>query len=199
MLLAQLVETSAHVTATSKRLAKVDLLAALLGQLHPDEIEIGVAFLSGSVRQGKVGVGYSTIRDASPQASEAPSLDLLQVDRAITELAAVSGRGSEGERRERLNSLLGSATRAEQEFLKRLLIGELRQGALEGIMIDAVARAAKLPADTVRRAAMLAGIWRRWPALPWSTARRGWRNTTSSCSVPYSRCWRRLPKMYPRR
>ncbi|HTU48005.1 MAG TPA: ATP-dependent DNA ligase [Bryobacteraceae bacterium] len=157
MLLAQLVGTSNRIANTSRRLEKTALLAALLKQLTPEEVEIAVAFLSGGVRQGRIGIGYATLRDANADPAEKSSLDLVEVDRTLAELRAVQGRGSEQRRRELLNNLLTRATGDEQHFLTRLLMGELRQGALEGIMLDALAKASGLPLERIRRAAMLAG------------------------------------------
>lgn len=157
MLFERLVATSERIGSTSKRLLKTDLLADLLRQLHPDEVETAVAFLSGSTRQGRIGIGYATLASSDVLPAAAPTLDLLEVDRILTELTQISGAGSEARRRELLGELFARATGSEQHFLKRLLVGELRQGALEGIMLDALAKAAGLSADRVRRAAMLAG------------------------------------------
>jgi DNA ligase 1 len=157
MLLAHVVETSRRVGETTKRLEKVNLLADLLKQLHAEEIEVGVAFLSGSTRQGRIGVGYATLRDAISSAAEHPNLEVREVDRALEALAQVQGPGSEQRRRELLQRSLSRATREEQQFLTRLLLGELRQGALEGLMLDALAKAAGLKPERIRRAAMMAG------------------------------------------
>jgi DNA ligase 1 len=157
MLLTRLVETSERIAGTSKRLEKTDLLASLLKQLAPGEVETAVAFLSGATRQGRIGVGYSRLHGLDTPPAATPSLELLEVDSALSEYASVSGSGSERTRRELLQRLFSRATGEEQHFLKRLLIGELRQGALEGIMLDALAKAANIPADKVRRAAMMAG------------------------------------------
>ena len=157
MLFEHLVETSKRIGATTKRIGKADLLAALLRQTVPDEAETAVAFLSGGTRQGKLGVGYATLAASQVASSSEPHLTLLEVDRALTDFTAISGPGSEQRRREALHSLFGSATAEEQDFLRRLLVGELRQGALEGIMIEALAKASELPVERIRRAAMLAG------------------------------------------
>jgi DNA ligase-1 len=157
MLLANVVETSRRIAETTKRLEKVNLLAGLLKQLHGEEIEIGVAFLSGSTRQGRIGIGYATLRDAMTSAAENPSLELLDIDRALESIAAVQGPGSEQRRRELLNVMLTRATQEEQQFLTRLLLGELRQGALEGLMLDGLAKASGLKTERIRRAAMMAG------------------------------------------
>jgi DNA ligase-1 len=157
MLLVHVVETSQRVTDTTKRLEKVDLLATLLRRLDPGETEIVVALLSGGARQGRIGVGYATLRNAAAPAAETPSLEIRDVDRALDSLAAVKGTGSERSRREILQALFACATAAEQHFLTRLLHGELRQGALEGVMLEALAKASGVNADRIRRAVMLAG------------------------------------------
>lgn len=157
MRLANVVETSARVAATSKRLAKIDLLADLLRQLTPDEVEIVVAFLSGATRQGKAGIGYAVVRDSHTAPAPAATLEVLDVDRALAALAVAKGRGSEQHKRDQLQSLLSLATAEEQQFLRELLLGGLRQGALEGIMVDALAKASGIPLDRIRRAVMMAG------------------------------------------
>jgi DNA ligase-1 len=158
VLLEALVSTSQTVASTRSRSAKVELLATLLARLAPPEIEVGVSYLSGRMRQGRIGVGYgllSELRSVSPAAT--PVLELLTVDTNLTRVAETAGPGSVAVRRALLVELFASATDPEQDFLARLLIGELRQGALEGVMIEAIARATRVPADDVRRAAMLAG------------------------------------------
>jgi DNA ligase-1 len=156
--LADLVHVSASVAATSGRLEKIGHLAELLRRVPPDEIAIVIPFLSGEARQGRIGIGgalLSTLRDVPP--ADAGQLELADVDAAFDRIAAASGAGSASARAQLLGQLLGRATRDEQDFLIRLLFGELRQGALEGVLMDAVARAAGLPLARVRRAAMLAG------------------------------------------
>ena len=158
VLLADLVDTSARVGEISGRLAKIAEIAALLGKLSPDEIELGVAYLAGELPQGRKGIGYALIRDSQPaRAAEVPSLTLTQVNDALVAVGAAGGAGSVATRRRVLGELLSRATPDEQSFLVRLLLGELRQGALEGLMIEAVARAAEIDAAAVRRAAMVAG------------------------------------------
>ena len=157
MLFSSVVETSRNVAATSKRLSKIASIAELLTQLTPEEVEIAVSYLSGFTRQGRKGVGYAVIRDSGASPAESPSLEILEVDVALAALADVKGRGSELEKRSRLQALLAKATAEEQRFITDLLIGNLRQGALEGIMLDAVARAAEIPLASVRRASMMAG------------------------------------------
>ncbi len=154
MLLANVVETSRRIAETSKRLAKIDLLAALLRQLHGEEIDIVVSFLSARTRQGRIGVGSGALRGAAAHPAEHPGLEIVDIDRAFAEIAASRGTRA---RVQILHQLLARATRPEQQFLAGLIGGELRQGALEGIMIEGVARAANLPADRVRHAAMIAG------------------------------------------
>ncbi len=157
MLLASVVETSRRVADTTKRLEKIDLLARLIRQLSPEEIEIVVFFLSGQTRQGRIGVGYAALRDARNSPAATPSLEILDVDGILQSITGTSGSGSQRRRLELLQSLFSRATEAEQQFLTGLLMGELRQGALEGIMAEAVAKASGLAPERVRRAAMLAG------------------------------------------
>jgi DNA ligase 1 len=157
-LLADLVTASARVGATASRLAKVRELAGLLRALSPEELPIAIAFMSGEIRQGRLGVPYATLavaRDAG--ADVPPSLTLREVDRAFETLAAISGKGASARRAACVQALFARATAEERDFLMHLVIGELRQGALKGIMIDAIAAAANVPPAAVRRAAMSAG------------------------------------------
>ena len=158
MLLADLARTSESVASVSRRTEKIAALADCLRRLGPDEVAIGVAYLSGHLPQGRIGVGGAALGDAAriPHAAE-PSLTVEEVDAALTRIAGFSGSGSSGARKEALAALLGRATALEASFLVRLLVGELRQGALGGIMEEAVAKASGLPADSIRRAAMVAG------------------------------------------
>lgn len=154
-LLARLVDASERVAATSSRLAKVGELASLLGTLPPEEIEIAVRYLSGELPQGRIGIGLALLQEAAGAAAvEAPALSIRDVDRALSQVASLRGSGSAARRAEALRALFGLATAAEQDFLVRLLAGELRQGALGGVMVDAVAAAAGLPPQAVRRGAM---------------------------------------------
>jgi DNA ligase-1 len=157
MRFAALVEASQRVGATSARKAKIAALAAFLRTLAPDEIAVAVAFLAGELPRGRKGIGHALIRDAQSPPATSPSLAILDVDAALSEVTAASGRGSLAARTRRLGELFAAATAAEQSFLARLVLGELRQGALEGLMVDAVASAAALPAADVRRATMLGG------------------------------------------
>jgi ATP-dependent DNA ligase I len=156
VLLAEIVETSAAVAGTSLRGEKVARLAALLGRLEPSEAAIGVAYLSGQLRQRQIGVGYASIRDL-PQPSSEPSLSLSDVDAAFDTIGRVAGRDSQYERRRLLSDLFSRATAPEQNFLVRLMVGELRQGAQAGVMQDALARALGVSIGDVRRAVMLRG------------------------------------------
>ncbi|HXJ64264.1 MAG TPA: ATP-dependent DNA ligase, partial [Actinomycetota bacterium] len=156
MLLEEVARVSGEVAATSKRLAKIELLAGLLGRAEPDEVPVAVAYLSGYAPGGTIGVGWAALRDLPDPAPEA-SLAVLEVQRSLEELRASTGPGSQARRRELLSALFGRATAGEQRFLRALVLGELRQGALEGVMVEAVARASGVPAAQIRRAAMLAG------------------------------------------
>ena len=153
-----LVRTSTTVAGTSGRLEKISKLAALLKQLDADEVPIAIGFLTGWPRQGRIGVGWSTVASARGHepASEA-ELELRDIDRAFDALQSVRGKNSASERMRLLTELFNRATAEEQQFLMSLAIGEVRQGALEGVLLEAVARAADLPSERVRRAVMLAG------------------------------------------
>jgi DNA ligase 1 len=155
--LADVVVASSQVAGTSSRSRKIAILADLLTCLDPTEIGICVAFLSGVPRQGRVGVGYSTIYGLERGPAAEPSLTLHEVDRAIGEIEAATGSGSAAARKQLLEQLLDRATESEGEFLRRLFTGELRQGALAGLMVDAVAKAAAVPGAIARRALMLSG------------------------------------------
>ncbi len=157
MLLDTLVRTSNRVTATSGRLAKIGLLADLLKQADRAEMELAIAYLSGTIRQAKIGVGWATLQNAKSHVATTAGLHLRDVDAVLERIAKTAGEGSAGEKQRLLGELFSQATPEEQGFLFRLLTGELRQGALEGIMVEAVAKARDIPASEVRRAAMLAG------------------------------------------
>ncbi|MBV9327597.1 MAG: ATP-dependent DNA ligase [Chloroflexi bacterium] len=156
MLLAEIVETSAAVGGTAARSEKIDRLAATLKRVQPGEASIAAAYLSSQLRQRQIGVGYASMRDL-PEPAAAPSLTLQQVDAALESIGTLGGKDSQAERRRLLQQLLARATREEQHFLVRLIIGELRQGALEGVMHEALARALNVPVADVRRAVMLRG------------------------------------------
>jgi ATP-dependent DNA ligase I len=156
VLLADLVTTSAAVAATRSRLAKVAALADCLRRAAPGEIAIVTSYLSGELRQRRTGVGWASLRDL-PAPAAAPSVEVTEVDDTFARIESVSGTGSAGARRELLAALFTRATAEEQRFLAMLAGGELRQGALAGIVTDGVAAAAGVPAPAVRRAAMLAG------------------------------------------
>ncbi|WP_328856115.1 ATP-dependent DNA ligase [Williamsia herbipolensis] len=157
MRLHEVIETSEAVGAVSGRRAKIDLLAQLIASLDAAEVLPVVAWLTGRPRQGRIGVGWRTLSAARPEPSAEPGLSVLDVDTALTDLTSVSGAGSTARRRDLLAGLFGAATAPEQDFLVRLLTGELRQGALEGVATDAVAAAFDVEQSAVRRAAMLSG------------------------------------------
>jgi len=170
MLLDSVVRTSASVAATPSRLAKIDQIASLLTDVPAKEIAVAVSFLSGDLTQRQIGVGYAALADllggygqreqAAPGLApppEAPQLTLAETDNALGQIGVLAGQGSQAERRRLLANLLNQATEAERQFLVRLLGGDLRQGALDGVMTDAIARAAGVPAVEVRRAHQLSG------------------------------------------
>jgi ATP-dependent DNA ligase I len=156
VLIGELAAASRAVSATSARLAKVATLAEVLRAAAPDEAPVVVAYLSGELPQRQIGVGWASLRSVPPPAS-ASTLTVLGVDAAFSRIGAVTGKGSAAERKRLVGELFGAATEEEQYFLVRLLSGELRQGALDGVMTDAVAKAAEVPAAEVRRAVMLSG------------------------------------------
>jgi ATP-dependent DNA ligase I len=156
VLLSEIAEVSRAVAGTSARLAKIALLAAALREAGPLEVPIAVAYLSGELPQRQIGVGWAALRDGFTPA-DAPTLTLTDVDAAFTAIGALSGKGSAAARKALVGELFGRASRDEQRFLVGLLSGELRQGALEGVMTEAVARAAAVPVAEVRRAMMLRG------------------------------------------
>jgi len=156
-LLADVVVTAGAVAATTKRTAKRDAIADLLGRLDPDEVVPVVGFLLGESRQGRIGVGWAAIRDLDCPPAAAPSLTVAEVDAAIDVLAATTGAGSQGARRTRLVELFSRATADEADLLGRLFVGDMRTGALAGVVTDAVAAASGIAAPAVRRAVMLVG------------------------------------------
>ena len=158
MLFNELVSTSRLISSSRSRLQKTAHLADLLRRLSDEERRIGVGYLMGKLRQGRIGVGGAALRALNdvPPAAEA-RLRIVDVDAAISELTGIGGAGSAAKRTQSLRTLFSQATQEEQAFLFRLMLGELRQGALEGIMVDAIAKAATVPSDEVRRALMFAG------------------------------------------
>jgi DNA ligase 1 len=157
VLLADVLAVSTAVGATRSRTAKAAAIADLLRRADTDDVGPVAAWLSGETRQGRLGVGWRTLSRMAGLPAAEPSLTVAAVDEALTELAGTAGAGSAARREAVLAGLLSAATADEQHFLVRLLTGELRQGALEGVMLDAVAAAADVPAASVRRAFMLSG------------------------------------------
>jgi DNA ligase-1 len=157
VLLADVLVTSATVTATRARTAKAQAIADLLRRASAEEVEPVTAWLAGEPRQGRLGLGWRTLSRLGGAPAAVPSLTVGAVDATLTELATMSGPGSAARRDAAVGALLSAATADEQEFLVRLLTGELRQGALEGVVLDAVAAAADVTTASVRRAFMLSG------------------------------------------
>jgi ATP-dependent DNA ligase I len=169
VLLSDVVSTSGEVAGTASRRAKIGYIAGLLARVtEVDEVPVAVAFLSGDLTQRQIGVGYAALVDltgdvgvgaaadrAGPDGSG--SLTLAATDSVFAAIGAAGGPGSQALRRDLLAGLLSRATDAERRFLFRLIAGDLRQGALEGVMVEAVAQAAGVPAGEVRRAHQLRG------------------------------------------
>ncbi len=164
-LLADVVDASGKVAATRSRTTKIAVLAELFGRLEPGEAEPVVGFLTGAPRQGRVGVGWATIWRPSTEPAPEATLTVAELDRLVSEVEAATGAGSQAARAELLGRFFARATAGEQDFVRRLFVGELRQGALAGIVGDAVAKAAGVPVATMRRAAMLQGDLGRAAAL----------------------------------
>jgi DNA ligase-1 len=156
-LLAALVQVSETVASTRARSKKVTLIAELLRGLAPNEVALAVSYLSGELPQGRIGLGYAAVYGVTVEAAPEGTLSLLELDARLSELQATKGGGSGARRSALLGALFGRATQAEQTFLRKLVVGEIRQGALEGVMNDAVAAAFGVRPEAVRRAAMLAG------------------------------------------
>ncbi len=174
-LLADLVAASAAVAGTSARSKKIATIAELLRGLDPGEVAVAAGLLSGVPRQGRVGVGHSTIYSLRGEPAAEPSLTIADLDQAITDIQASTGSGSAAHRREILGSLLERATEAEASFIRRLFTGELRQGALAGLTADAIAKAAGVPGDLARRALMLSGDLPRTAELALTEGEEGLR------------------------
>ncbi|WP_280499257.1 ATP-dependent DNA ligase [Nocardia cyriacigeorgica] len=157
MLFTDVVRASETVRATRSRKTKIAALAELLSAAQADELAAVVAWVSGELRQGRIGTGWRTLTGLGETAADTPTLTAARVDELFGELAATSGPGSANRRKQLLSELWRTATADEQAFLLRLLTGELRQGALTAVVTEAVARAADVPLELVRRAYMLSG------------------------------------------
>ncbi|HET6861359.1 MAG TPA: ATP-dependent DNA ligase, partial [Streptomyces sp.] len=156
MLLATLARVSREITSTSARSGKTALLAELFRAAEPDDVPIAIAYLAGRLPQGRIGIGWSLLKEPVAPAAE-PSLTLGDVDAALTAFAAVAGRGAQAQRGSLVRELMASATADEQRFLTGLLTGEVRLGALDALAAEGLAAAAGAPAAAVRRAVMLGG------------------------------------------
>ena len=156
LLFSELAAVSRALAATSSRLAKRDLLVDLLRRASAVDIEVTVVYLSGELMQRRTGVGWASLAAAPPPADR-PSLTVAEVDDAFEAMSAMSGPGSAGRRQQAVSDLFGRATEPEQRLLRGLISGDIRQGALDAAVLDAVASAFDIPLPTVRRAAMLRG------------------------------------------
>jgi DNA ligase 1 len=174
-LLAVVVAASSAVTETSARSQKIAILAELLEALDPSEVPLAVGFLAGGPRQGRVGVGYSTIYGIEQPPADEASLTIDELDRAISEIQETTGSGSAAKRRQILTELLGRATEHEADFIKRLFTGGLRQGALAGVMVDGIAKASGAPGELARRGLMLSGDLTRTAAIAMTEGEEGLR------------------------
>ncbi len=154
MQLSRLTSTWTALGATRSRLAKRDLIAAVLRDADADDVEIVVSYLAGSLRQRRTGVGWRSLQQLPPPAAE-PTLTVQEVDQAFADLGELAGAGSTSARTAGVVALFARATETEQAFLRGLAFGELRQGALESQVQEGLAAAYGVPVAAVRRAAML--------------------------------------------
>ncbi|MEV7422697.1 ATP-dependent DNA ligase [Streptomyces sp. NPDC091212] len=159
MLLAPLAHVSGEVAGTSARSRKISLLAGVFRTAGPDDVPVVIPYLAGRLPQGRIGVGWNALKDPPPPAGRA-TLTVHRVDETFTALAAVAGPGAQGERRRLVQELLAAATEEEQRFLVGLISGEIRQGALDAVAVEALAETSGARPDAVRRAVMLAGSLR---------------------------------------
>ena len=157
MKLSEIAATSTDVAMTQARLGKIERLASCLRALRSEEVPLAASYLSGELPQGSIGVGWATLKELPPPAPPPPTLELVAVDESLTRILEATGPGSQAARRREVASLFARATEREQRFLIGLLSGELRQGARQGVMTGAVARAAGVAPSDVRRATMLSG------------------------------------------
>ena len=173
MLLADLVACTDDVAATSSRTAKIEALAELLHGAAGPEAGVVTGLLAGDPRQGRIGVGWATVAALRTEPAARASLSVVDLDVMLDAVAGASGEGSTQRRLDLLGDFLARATAAETDFVRRLLVGELRQGASEGVVVEAVARAARVPAASVRRALMLAGSLGETAGIALSQGRPG--------------------------
>ena len=153
--------------------------------MAPHERAVGVAYLSGSLPQGRVGVGPAALQDgATVPASTSPTLSLAQVDEAIERVRNAAGPGSAAAKRDVLRALFGRCVPEEQLFLVRLLVGEVRQGALDGVMIEGIALASGCSAARVRHAHMLQGHLARIAEVAMTDGEAGLRRIRLSVGTP---------------
>ena len=202
MLLADLVAAHTAVRATRSRKAKVEALAEVVrraGDEGDEVVAVAVLYLGGALRQRRTGLGWRGLQSL-PQPADTSTLHVVEVDAAFETLSTVAGAGSKAVRDQQVADLFGRATAEEQLYLRGLVTGELRQGALDALVLDAVAAAAQVPAAAVRRAAMFAGTSapvavaalrdgerQAWPGSACEVGRRSGRcsppaRPTSSCA-----------------
>jgi DNA ligase-1 len=170
--LADVAAASTAVAAVPARTAKIGALAELLGKAGPGDVAAVVSWLSGELTQRQIGVGYALLRER-PEPAAAPTLTVAEVEAAFGAIGALAGPGSTAARRAAVTALLARATAEEQAFLVRLLLGDLRQGALAGVMADAVAKAAGMPGTAVRAALTLRGDLAAVAAIALAEGRAG--------------------------
>lgn len=154
MLLQTLVRVSREIGATRSRTRKIEFIARALAALAPEERDIGIAYLAGEPRQDRLDLGPAAVMGIEVPPAVTPSLTLTDVDAALQAIADTpAGAGSRTRRVALLHELLGRADEAEQPWLRSLVLREVRQGSLEGLLVQAIARLAgsrRLPSDALR-------------------------------------------------
>ncbi len=157
LLFVDVAETSREVAGSAARSAKTVALARLFAKADPDDAPIAITYLAGRLPQRRIGVGWRALSSLRQAPAPVATLTVETVDEALGRIAAVAGKGSTAERRRLLGELMAAATETEQDFLFRLLSGELRQGALDALAVEGLAAAAGATPEEVRRAVMLGG------------------------------------------
>ena len=200
MELGRLVELVERVRATSRKLEKIALIAEFLRQTSGKETELAALYLTGALPQGRIGVGWRTIQAAAPEgAPTGEPLTLADVDRTFETVAGDEGAGSTDRKSRALKDLFARADGGQRRFLGGLLLGEIRQGALDGIVQDAIARAASLPPADVRQAAMYSGNLGEVARAALEEGAAGLVRFSLRCSRRSPPCWRTPPRTWPRR
>jgi DNA ligase-1 len=156
--LTDIVAASRDVAATRSRTKKIARFAEVLGRLTLEELPPALGFLCGELQQGRLGLGHRALRSVQAEPDPAgAAVSVLELDAVFRALEALSGKGVASERERLLSALFARLTAEERDFVVRLILGELRQGALESVVLDAVALAASVSPAGIRKAMLFAG------------------------------------------